>query len=239
MTDVLEKADRLLIARVQTWLGHAAPFSADECAKITGPLEVYGTETLEGIQALTGLEQLGLIGCDAIEDLQPLAALTKLRELKIAGCPLKSTRGLAKLRSLSSLDLHFTLVTDASEILSHASLRKANLYANPWTEGSYRKLSADKRFSVSPEADWRLGVSLAKHGLPLAYGAVPGRARTLVMPGKGTGRVLFFDEVAADALQAALAGAASDVDPYEFFEAFPENPDRDGSPERFWTPFSS
>jgi hypothetical protein len=138
-------------------LGHAAPFSADELAGLSS-VTVQHAKALSALSGCTGLRHLRIVASE-FEDLMPLEPMAELEHLEVMACHLQSFLGPPNEAKLKRIDLLYTSLTDASDVLGILSWRRGTLVGNPWSETSYGALRNELRRSnmfaeLSSEDDW-------------------------------------------------------------------------------------
>jgi hypothetical protein len=124
---------------LQTALGHPAPFSAEECVSLEGPLLINQSRDLSALNACPNLRHLEIFASD-VASLDALAGLEKLVTLRVACSTVRDIRALAACRALETVDLVFTFAEDLRPLLGLPALRYGVLVGNPWTPDSYHKL---------------------------------------------------------------------------------------------------
>ncbi|MEV5680426.1 hypothetical protein [Streptomyces sp. NPDC052179] len=162
--------DPALLKGMESTVGHAGPFTVEECENIKD-LHIRNSRNLIGLDQCSTLEVLTLVACDPV-DMGQAAALKKLRSLTVRDSGLESLKDIAKLPLLSCYTPR-NLISDITPLIRAARLRNLDLTGNPLSEISYRQLIPDLlgrgcRVIYSDELEWKLTHHLHDEGVSIS-----------------------------------------------------------------------
>lgn len=171
--------DPEIIAALELAVGHPAPISDDELARVTH-LHVTYARDLRGLDRLPALTLLILTGCDPVP-VDKLAGLTGVDSLIINDSGLSSLDGLVG-PPLIQLNVAQNLLVDLTPMLALTELIDVNVVGNPLSTASYETVLpalCDRGVMVacSEPADWRRAVRMREAGLPFSCYRDGGRLR--------------------------------------------------------------
>lgn len=193
-------ADPACLAAVTEATGHGHPFSEAELAGLH-VLTVTGARTLDGLQACSGLKHLQIVGSE-IADLRVCEGMPHLVHLQIIATRIGVTTGIQACEALECVDLLYTSLTSAADLLSLKGLRRGTLVGNPWDDQSWQDLQAVAAsgllIDLPTDYDCKLTRRLLEeHGL--CWGPIAGVMSMAVQPGLPT-----FTTNAYDALSLSV-----------------------------------
>ncbi len=189
--------------------------TVDECAAFEGPLVIRGADQLSGLEHFTSLRGLEIIGGD-FDDLGPIAGIRSLRALKIVCAKLRDVAPLAGLTDLESLEINFTFVEDLTPI-DGLRLGWLAMFGNPLDENSFHQILERKRTAridrwgrpcivdASDEAEWKMCRALFQAVPIVVWGIIPRIGPSIVRPGRGTDRLIDFQQVPVINIEMILA----------------------------------
>src|SRR6185436_11644963 len=151
--------DAACLAALAAQIGHPPPFDGAELAAVAA-LTVVHPRDLAPIEGCTGLRHLRIIAGE-LEDLLVLDQMAELAHLELHATRIGALLGAAACQRLERVDVLFTSLEDAGDLLGIAAWRRGVVVGNPWNDDSWGALQReaerpDMFFELSPEPDWKL-----------------------------------------------------------------------------------
>jgi hypothetical protein len=226
-------------AALQRALGHGAPYTDDDLARVTS-LRVHGAADISALRECRDLQRLELFGSDitALDDIARLPALT---ELQVLGCPVADVAPLARATSLVELRIDFCFVEDLAPIVDLPQLRRGRFVGNPFAPASWHEIRPRwQRTSASGTGrrpvlefgatrTWDTTRRMWDRGIRLCFAVLDGLRSILVRPGSCRTEGIEVDATEAPSARLAMAideGQATD----ELFDEIAGYWDRKGHP---------
>jgi hypothetical protein len=150
--------DAACLSALAAQIGHPPPFSDAELAAVAA-LTITHPRDLAPIEGCSGLRHLRIIAGE-LEDLMVLDEKAELTHLELHATRIGALLGAASCERLERVDVLFTSLEDASDLLGIASWKRGVVVGNPWNDNSWGALQhqaerPDRFFELSPEPEWR------------------------------------------------------------------------------------
>jgi hypothetical protein len=154
----IDAGDPGCLSALTSELGHGPPFGEDELAAI-GSLTILHARDLAAIEGCVGLRSLRIIASE-LTDLLALERMTELAHLEVHCTRLDALLGAAFCPRLERVDLLYTTVQDAGDLLGIEAWRRGVVVGNPWTDTSWGALQHELErpemlVDLSAEYDWK------------------------------------------------------------------------------------
>jgi hypothetical protein len=177
--------DRACLSALAAQLGHEAPFSATELATIK-TLTVTHALNLAPLEGCLGLKHLRIVASE-LRNLLSLENMQELKHLEIHCSKLESLLGGAFCQKLERVDLLYSTVQDAFDLMGIGSLKRGSVIGIPWLQTSQEFLRSElenfnKLLEVSSVDDWKTARVLWER-TGACWGAMPNGPSFLVFPG--------------------------------------------------------
>jgi hypothetical protein len=202
----IESGDEACLAAFTEKLGHAPPFTEEELAAIES-LTVVHARDLAPLEACTGLRHLRVLASE-VRNFLFCDALPELAHLEVLASKVQSLNGAVFCGQLRRVDLLYTTVSDAAEVLAIPELRRGTLIGNPWSSSSWSYLRSECAkpgmfVELPTEHDWKLTATLwEKH--EACWGPIAQSQRLLVRPGLPKLTANSFDALALTSIRHEL-----------------------------------
>ncbi len=176
--------DPACLSALENAIAHEPPFSDGQFGSLRS-LTVVGARSLDGLQTCTGLTHLRIVGSE-IDGLTVCSSMPALAHLEVIATRVGSLSGIEYCAGLEQVDLLYTSLTSATDLLGLKSLRRGTLIGNPWDDQSWRSLQAVAAWGplidLPPVHDWTLTCQLWKgHGV--CWGPIAQVTPMVVRPG--------------------------------------------------------